>query len=168
MDRGAWWATVHSLAKSQTLLSNEACMHKPLSVRDSCRGKAKLQTDESVRKPRPEAFPPSPARRLGSLPPLKSQTSQGGWPSMLPPRPCQRDGSNTQGLAHTWRVPTAAPRRPALGAGPFPKHAVGWITHGKPALPGAFQLHGPLFPCSHMVSQRQREAETRRGPSEMP
>ena len=58
MDRGAWWATVHSVAKSQTLLSNEACMHEPLSVRDSCRGKAKLQTDESVRKPRPEAFPP--------------------------------------------------------------------------------------------------------------
>ena len=27
MDRGAWWTTVHGVAKSQTLLSNQACKH---------------------------------------------------------------------------------------------------------------------------------------------
>ena len=26
MDRGAWWATVHGAAKSQTRLSNRACV----------------------------------------------------------------------------------------------------------------------------------------------
>ena len=27
MDRGAWWATVHGVAKSQTTLSKLACTH---------------------------------------------------------------------------------------------------------------------------------------------
>ena len=27
MDRGAWWATIHGVAKSQTKLSNDVCMH---------------------------------------------------------------------------------------------------------------------------------------------
>ena len=27
MDRGAWWATVHAVAQSQTQLSDSACMH---------------------------------------------------------------------------------------------------------------------------------------------
>ena len=58
MDRGAWRATVHTVAKSRIRLSNEACMHTLLSVHDSCQGKAKMQIDESVRKPRPEAFLP--------------------------------------------------------------------------------------------------------------
>ena len=30
MDRGAWWATVHMIAKSWTQLSKHACMHKKL------------------------------------------------------------------------------------------------------------------------------------------
>ena len=108
------------------------------------------------------------SRRLGSLPALKSWTPQGGWLSTLSPAPCQRDVSHTEGLAHTQKVPTAAPRRLALGAGPFPKCAVGWITHGEPALPGASELLGPLFSHSHVVSKRQREAEIRGSPSETP
>ena len=28
MDRGAWWATVHGIAKSQTRLSAYKCTHK--------------------------------------------------------------------------------------------------------------------------------------------
>ena len=28
MGRGAWWATVHCVAKSQTQLSKSACMHR--------------------------------------------------------------------------------------------------------------------------------------------
>ena len=32
MDRGAWWATVYIITKSQTWLSNEACMHAHISV----------------------------------------------------------------------------------------------------------------------------------------
>ena len=31
MDRGAWWATVHMVAKSQTRLSEHAHMHKDTS-----------------------------------------------------------------------------------------------------------------------------------------
>ena len=27
MERGAWWAAVHGVAQSQTLLSDLACMH---------------------------------------------------------------------------------------------------------------------------------------------
>ena len=30
MDRGAWKATIHGVAKSQTQLSNWACMHAPI------------------------------------------------------------------------------------------------------------------------------------------
>ena len=29
MDRGAWWATVHEVAKSQIQLSDSACTHTP-------------------------------------------------------------------------------------------------------------------------------------------
>ena len=32
IDRGAWWATVHIITKSQTWLSNEACMYARISV----------------------------------------------------------------------------------------------------------------------------------------
>ena len=32
MDRGAWWATVHGVAKSRTQLSDWACMHNPSST----------------------------------------------------------------------------------------------------------------------------------------
>ena len=31
LDREAWWATVHMIAKSWTQLSKHACMHKKLS-----------------------------------------------------------------------------------------------------------------------------------------
>ena len=33
MDRGAWWATVHGVAKSQTRLSNSACKQQLAPVR---------------------------------------------------------------------------------------------------------------------------------------
>ena len=29
MDRGAWWATVHTIARSPTYWSNLTCMHEP-------------------------------------------------------------------------------------------------------------------------------------------
>ena len=32
MDRGAWWATVHGVAKSQTWLSTHACMHSTILI----------------------------------------------------------------------------------------------------------------------------------------
>ena len=32
IDRGAWWVTVHIITKSQTWLSNEACMYAHISV----------------------------------------------------------------------------------------------------------------------------------------
>ena len=32
MDRGAWWAMVHRVTKSQTRLSNWACMHTPRTI----------------------------------------------------------------------------------------------------------------------------------------
>ena len=32
MDRGAWWATVHGVVKSQTLLSAHACINAFLNL----------------------------------------------------------------------------------------------------------------------------------------
>ena len=36
MDRGAWWATVHGVAKSQTQLSNFTFTFICISMADSC------------------------------------------------------------------------------------------------------------------------------------
>ena len=36
MDRGAWWATVHGVAKSQTRLSDFTSLHFKHSISDSC------------------------------------------------------------------------------------------------------------------------------------
>ena len=62
MDRGAWWATVHGVAKSQTYLSlcthdveflHQLLGHRALSISKvvSCRDEARIAIASTGRKP---------------------------------------------------------------------------------------------------------------------
>ena len=56
MDRGAWRATVHGVAKSQTRLSNLACTHAPIPKRISEERKTTHQYSTKYYKPKPATY----------------------------------------------------------------------------------------------------------------
>ena len=48
MDRGAWWATVHGIAKSRTRLSSQSHTVRPMTMTSSC--KKKFSDDAVIRR----------------------------------------------------------------------------------------------------------------------
>ena len=85
MDRGAWWATVHGVAKSQTRLSNLACTHAwYLQLFYKCKLTLKFRN-----------FPSCPDSSVG-----KESACNAGNPGLIP----RSGGTSGEGVGYPLQV----------------------------------------------------------------